>query len=297
MPQPILAIVHVYYADLWNELRDALSNITVPYDLYVTAIDGSLKDQVLSFKPDAHFITVENRGYDVGPFVFVLNQVNLDDYSYVIKLHTKRDLSYGSKLNGYNMSFDRWRGYALSFLKKENFEKCLTAFETNPKLGMVSDYHLIFDKEPEDKKAADGACRLLDKIGLPMKQVKFVAGTIFMCRAELLKVVQKLQLKFSDFEVPDRKRKTSLAHIMERFFGCAVIAQGSTLEDVVSDPTQQKKDKKLTWLRHLWCFIYYAKVNKRGILRVRICKIFIPVPWFIQKSDFLVKRTMKKELV
>ena len=294
MPQPILAIVHVYYTDMWNELKDALSNITVPYDLYVTAIDGSLKDQVLSFKSDAHFTTVENRGYDVGPFVDVLNQINLDDYSYVIKLHTKRDLSYGSRLNGYNTSFGLWRGYALSFLKKENFEKCLKAFEENPKLGMVSNYHLILDKEPEDKQAAEGACRLLDKIGLTANQVKFAAGTMFMCRAKLLKAVQKLQLNLSDFEVPDRKQKTSLAHIMERFFGCAVIAQGSTLEDVFSDPKQQAKDKKLTWLRHLWCFIYYAKVNKRGILRVRICKIPIPVHWLMKNHDFSCPKDNKK---
>lgn len=41
---------------------------------------------------NADFYVVPNLGFDLGPFVYALDKVNLSDYSYVIKLHTKRDI-------------------------------------------------------------------------------------------------------------------------------------------------------------------------------------------------------------
>ncbi len=92
--KPILAIVHVYYPEIWPELEECLLNITVPYELYVTTNEQNkdIQNDVLKLKKDAHFEIVENRGYDVGPFMQIINKINLDDYSYVVKLHTKRNL-------------------------------------------------------------------------------------------------------------------------------------------------------------------------------------------------------------
>ena len=44
----------------------------------------------------------------------------------------------------------------------------------------------------------------------------FVAGTMFIVRAELFKCLQTLEL---DFNKTNRKEKTSNAHVMERVFG------------------------------------------------------------------------------
>ena len=65
---------------------------------------------------------VKNLGFDLGPFVHVLNEVNLNDYSYVIKLHTKRDIPLNGKKDWYTGS--GWRDALLKFIRsKDVFDK------------------------------------------------------------------------------------------------------------------------------------------------------------------------------
>lgn len=102
----ILTHVHVYYTRMWPEIETRLQNITEPYDLFVTLPleNEPLRADVLRFKPDASVSVVENRGFDVAPFIDVLNRVDLNKYDYVVKLHTKRDMPAGSLVNGFDLS-------------------------------------------------------------------------------------------------------------------------------------------------------------------------------------------------
>ena len=38
---------------------------------------------------NAKIITVPNKGYDIYPFLIVLSKVKLDEYDYILKIHTK----------------------------------------------------------------------------------------------------------------------------------------------------------------------------------------------------------------
>ncbi|MDO5462365.1 MAG: rhamnan synthesis F family protein, partial [bacterium] len=80
--KPILIHTHVYYADMWTEQRDCIASFEdYPYTLYVTLLEGAteIKDKILADYPNAKILFVENRGYDIWPFIHVLNNVNLDD--------------------------------------------------------------------------------------------------------------------------------------------------------------------------------------------------------------------------
>lgn len=93
--KPILVHVHIYYPEMWYELRQCIQNI-VPhsFDLYVTMVEEH-QDIITDIKdsfPSAKIKVVENRGYDIYPFIKILNNLDMDDYSYVIHLHTKRDM-------------------------------------------------------------------------------------------------------------------------------------------------------------------------------------------------------------
>lgn len=90
----ILTHVHLYYIDMWPEIKEKLANITVSYDLFVTLNNRNerLQQDILNFKNDAVIQIVDNRGFDVGPFIKLLNSVDLDQYDYIIKLHTKRNM-------------------------------------------------------------------------------------------------------------------------------------------------------------------------------------------------------------
>ena len=278
--KPILVVVHIYYSNLWPELQNYLENITVPYDLYVTTIkeNDNLKEKILGFNPSAHFEIVENRGYDVGPFIHILNQVNLDKYSYLIKLHTKRDVPPSPKVFR-GLIANKWRKYCCAFLaSKEKFNQYLNAFIQDSTLGMQADYHVIVHRDFYDKIAQKKTKKWLKLRNCPQINYAFVAGTMFFAKADLFKEVQNLNLKLVDFDfIKNEEHKTQLAHIFERLFGYFIYEQGYRLDDSLASLKVQKEyekniylKKKLKILAHLF---YQKKITVSGHLLIKIFKI------------------------
>ena len=287
--KPILVHCHIYYSELWQELKKCIQNIQ-PYSfkLYVTLVEKhqDIIEDIMHTFPTAKIELVENRGYDVGPFVDIINKVDLDQYSYVVKIHTKRDIQQECFLNYFDVSGSKWRNYALDFISDtDKFRRCVQKFEKNDNLGMVSNYRLILDdKYQDDRKARTEVIKLLKKFGYKKISYGFVAGTIFMARAELLKPLQKLQLKLKDFDFPDSEHSSSLAHVIERFLGCSVLAEKKKISDVVTTkqyliPIQKillrlkvfTSEKEIS--NRVKLFVFRKKVSNRGILTIKICKI------------------------
>jgi lipopolysaccharide biosynthesis protein len=283
----ILVHAHVFYPEIWAELKACLENIAPnPFDLYVTLVahNEDLKQEILTFMPSAHVDVIENLGFDVGGFVHVLNQVDLADYSYVIKLHTKRNMLEGARLGRkYNVSGPLWRGYLLSFLKtKDHFNKCLEAFTADPKLGMCA-HHCIIRKEKwtkDDLFAFEESGKLLAEMGLEIKLPPvYVSGTMFMARANLFLPLQKKALSVSFFEKPDRLVVTSKAHVLERLFGLLVSAQGYEIRDGFHSVEEIKKLEMNASLRKIREFFYAVRETRSG---KRIVKVF-NIPVFITR--------------
>lgn len=271
--KPILVVMHIYYSELSAELINCLKNIAVPYDLYVTTVEKNkriVKD-IFNFNKNAHFEVVENKGFDVGPFLHVLNKVNLNHYRYVVKLHTKRNMPIGAMCHYYDMSKDKWRKYAQEFIKtKNNFKAVLRALENNPKIGMIDNYHLIAGKETDE--AAQKAVALLKKCEIEAKRFGYVAGTQFIVRANILKPLKKLNLKMADFELSDSThQQVGLAHVMERVFGCLVLNQGYEIKDILN----KKPIFDCLFFRKLLFFVYRKKVTKNNVLLIKIFKIIL----------------------
>ena len=271
--KPILIHCHIFYPELWAELKQCILNVSpYPFEIFVTMVQKypDLEKDILKTFPKAHIEVVANRGYDIGPFIYVLNKINLDKYSYVIKLHTKRDMPVGSMLGLMNVEGKKWREYALSFLKNpETFDKTIKAFMQNKKLGMHGDYHLIMDQELYDEESAQKAQGLISKLKFKNRIPTFVAGTMFMVRSQLLKPVQDLKIKISNFERPDNQhRKTTFAHVIERFFGYLVGAQSYAICDVAS--AFQYRGWFWNKIRKLGLFLYRRKLDKKGNLRIRL---------------------------
>ena len=131
--KPILVVGHIYYLHLWLELKKCIQNIEpYPFELYVTMTEKvpDVEKDIRQTFPKAVVEIVENRGYDIAPFLHVL-KINLDDYSYIVKLHTKRDLS---KIENFrNVVSSDWRTKLLSpFSTKTIFEEYIKSFEKYP---------------------------------------------------------------------------------------------------------------------------------------------------------------------
>lgn len=257
---PILVHVHIYYVDMWQELEDKIKNIPYPFKLFVTMVaeNKDLREHILSVFPDANIEVVANRGFDVGPFIHILNKVNLDDYSYIIKLHTKNNCKKHTYIiHSYNMSFHLWREHLLDFMGKQKIVKILKTFGERPPLGMVGHYKLITNKRG-DEKAYQQCMELNKKLGFTNEDYTHIGGTMFIARANIFKPLQKLNLKIEDFEEPV-SHQHQLAHAIEGLLGVLVLDQGYTIEDVTVPKWYQYLAYRCTRIRK----IYHARIFQK----------------------------------
>lgn len=111
----ILIHAHVYYPELWDELADCIDNIDQSFDLYVTTVcpNDALMRKITDRFAGAKILVCENKGFDIAPFFKVLDSVDLDSYRYLIKIHTKSNISQKIFLNGYDVFSAKWRNSLL----------------------------------------------------------------------------------------------------------------------------------------------------------------------------------------
>jgi lipopolysaccharide biosynthesis protein len=205
--------------------------VTIPKDVYAHELEKS----IVSLFPDAKIITLENRGYDVYPFCHVLNMVDLSQYEHIVKIHTKRNMD-AIFITRFFLFGSRWRKKLLSFLASEqSFQNCLNAFRLNPRLGMIAEQQLIKKLWLDNKEGVQAVSEMAREMHIPFSDKwAFVAGTMFVARAQLFVPLQKLQLKGDQFPCGRSKVNMSLAHILERIFGVLVYSQGFVLDDCLS---------------------------------------------------------------
>lgn len=239
--KPFLVHIHLYYDFLYPELKDCLFNIKSfnEFELFVTLPKHmpEIENDIKSSFSKAKIIIVENLGYDVAPFFDVLSRVNLDNYSYIIKLHTKRDVP--SSASRFWFKGAKWRNMLLKFVKtKENFKRVLNRFENDRTIGMHGPVTSTFNFITDDKIGHKESKKFIqNNISKNSIYYRFVAGTMFMVRSEILKPIQNLNLKYSDFDMPVASHEDcQLAHKLERTFGYLVYNSGYKIKDCTISP-------------------------------------------------------------
>jgi hypothetical protein len=261
----ILVHLHLYYmdqADMFaGKIRSALNGHDFSYDLFITINEHNddIEQKFLSFKPDAKFIIVKNIGADIFPFITVLNLINLKDYDYLIKLHTKKihDRVYCPNCFAY-IEHKFWSDYLTEFLTFQNIKTILLRFEQDEKLGMVANHRIILKNK--------------------MNKLKYPAGTMFIAKAHIFDAVKQLNLdesKFSIYKNPDAPYSSydSFLYEIEQFTGNCANANGLELEDILTPKLQI----------FIWRFISFLKfiiIKKTGRFffriqngTIKICKI------------------------
>lgn len=276
----ILVHCHIYYPELWDDLKSSIKNI-IPhsFDLFVTMVEEhiAIRDDIRKHFPDAHIDIVKNVGYDLAPFISIINKVNLDNYSYVVKLHTKRAITKPPYFR--NLKNDEWAKTLRTFIKStETFNQCLRVFEEKPNIGMINDYKVIVEQDFYDKKAQKELKIFLKKHNFPSMKYRFVAGTMFVARAEIFSELQNLHLNDSDFPEPNKDHSMQFAHIIERFLGYSVYLHQMILTDM--NKTESFIKRYLAYLtfehnvvRPVKRFLYQNKITKSNKKIIKICKI------------------------
>ena len=274
----ILVHLHLFYQEMLPEMLTLLRSLDgYEYDLFATVVNAAPETlaELRRFKPDVTVIDVENRGYDVAPFIKVLQLADLNRYDYVIKLHTKQTLKRRAWLKNISFVGDGWRKLLVGFMSSpEQLRQTLALFR-NPETGMVSHYNLIIKAGREDRLANTRADKMLAEMGLQTKERCFVAGTMFIVRAELLLPLKEYPCRMGDFEPYSREKSGgTLAHVYERLFGYVVTAQG---KKIVSYRTETAAVKIGHLLRRIILTIgrtiLQVKVNRKNRLIVKVFKI------------------------
>jgi len=231
----LLVHLHLFYEDMLEQMFSYLNNLQdFHYDLFVSLVcrNNEIEKKIKYLQPNAKIIYVDNKGFDVYPFIVVLNTVDIDEYNYVIKIHTKRNLDKAVVLHGkyYIASGGYWREKLLCFLEsKDNFKTAIELLH-NEDVGMVSHYKLIDDEIGECNESR--ALNLLNEIGLTLNKKRFVMGTMFVCKAELLKPLKRLHYEFEVIDSMNVKNTTKdglLAHVYERLFGWIIYSQNKKI--------------------------------------------------------------------
>ncbi len=245
--------LHLYYPDqLPSFLKSLRSLEPFNYDLYVTLVEAN-KDVVRciqAFKSDATIWVVENRGYDVGPFIDFLNKIRFSNYSYILKLQTK-GLAWRqkTKLNG-NCFFTNveWSRQLLDALLKNKkcVRKNISRFRRHEKVNMVGSYFCICSQPLHYEKLLPRINAILRTLKMvSVNKCSFVAGTMFMARAEIFKPLQGRYV-IGDFEFSDGRIKDhTLAHAFERVFGILATRDGGLILGVGDCPQWRAKWKSI----------------------------------------------------
>jgi lipopolysaccharide biosynthesis protein len=230
--QNLAVVIHVFYPEIFKEIMDLPGWHTgVNMSLYLTGTKQALAESAPLVHPKlfSSVIPLEtpNRGRDILPFLNVLPKVFEDGNETVLKLHTKGSNHLNRK--------EHWRNQLFSkLIGKGSVENALQIFRSNPAIGMIGPagnilpMHLYY--------ASNGAmvhhlCRQMGIEDARLKDLNFVAGSMFYARREALQPILNLQLSTTGFEPEAAQTDGTLAHAVERAFAAGLIAAGLQLAD------------------------------------------------------------------
>ena len=266
--------VHLFYQCMWKDVQKYISNLEgYNYDLFVTMTEEnkSLEQKIKKFYPEVRIIYVLNKGYDVWPFLIMLEQINLDDYKYVIKLHTKGIKGVPVVIAKWYITRRLWAKLLWnSLLMNESRVNCnFDHLDNDKSLGMIGSRYLITDDSQNFKHVKQKLISLMKELSISDAPVRFVAGTMFIVRSDLLKFVQH-RYKESDFDTLNKSGEDgTLAHVLERLFGTYVVAKGYTIQGFDRDLGFEI----LSRLLRVWRFFYQDKITRHNKRIIKVLRI------------------------
>lgn len=219
--EKVLVHLHLYYQDQLLYFLEKLKSINnCTWDLIVTVCEHNeeTKQKILDFKPDAQIIIVKNQGYDILPFLNVLKSINLDDYDFVLKLHTKGIRNDVIVLNErpFYGSFWLYRLVDSLLFSEELFNLNLEILKTK-EYGMIADsfFFMKLLNFPEDTYLLED---LKQKLNIKSNFNYFLAGSMFFIKASILK--RLTDYDFSTDLISESKTGAvgTIFHAVERIF-------------------------------------------------------------------------------
>lgn len=231
----IVAIAHIFYPEMTDEILDHLDCLPEGYDLVVTTgseeSERKIRKSILTRGRDADIRVVRsNNGRDISAFLIDCSDVlTSGDYDLVVKVHSKK-----SAQDDFN---------AADVFKRHLFENLLNTpdhtagvldlfvqhsslgmvFPPVPHMGYPTIGHSWFaNKAPAQEFAARVG------VDIPFDESTPLApyGSMFIARPEALRPLLDAGIDTEEFPDNDMYSDGSLAHVIERLFAYVALSQG-----------------------------------------------------------------------
>lgn len=227
----VAVCLHLFYPELWQDLRAQLDSIPEAWDLYVSIpafAATPLWQDIARDHPAVRFMPVANRGRDVAPFLAWVRSGVLDGYDAVCKLHGKRSLHMEGG--------DAWRVALVSALlgSTANVAAILARLRGDPGLAMLGPTHAWrrLSEAAGWAKNRVRVGRLAQRLGLApvADDASFFAGTMFWFKPAALRLLRDSDLTILDFPIEMGQTEGTLAHALERLMPSVVHAVGGRVQ-------------------------------------------------------------------
>jgi rhamnosyltransferase len=226
-PFRIVALLHIFYPEMTDEMLDLADNLPGRYDLVITTPDAGRAAEISDIvsrreqRGDVDVrVLASNDGRDQSAFLIGCRDVLLGDrYDLVVKLHSKK-----TPQDGFNVGRHFKRQQFSNLLASRGYVANLLAlFQKEPGLGLVYP-PMIHIGYPTMGRGwwsnKPGFAKYCERLGIhvPLDEISPLApfGSMYIARPESLRLLTEHDWTYGDFGGAEAYRDGGLAHILER---------------------------------------------------------------------------------
>ncbi|EHX8970610.1 glycoside hydrolase family 99-like domain-containing protein [Escherichia coli] len=237
----LAVVIHAFYLDILEEIIKEVQRIaSCQIKLFVTTPKQqkwAARSILQTSGLDYNLMPLENRGRDVLPFLKIMRSVIAEEYDYIVKVHTKR--------SKHRNDGDKWRDDLYSkLITPHAIDNALGIFREQPKVGIIGPEGHIVPMNFYWGSNAEKVEKLCYRMGYKLddiRELNFVAGTMFFARVDALKPLISLGLTDEDFDVEAGQIDGTLAHAIERVISVSSYAAGLSMSSTLSDEINSEK--------------------------------------------------------
>lgn len=274
--QKILAVAHIFYADMAEEILQRLSVLPKGYYLVATTSNEENQAQIRAVMERYGVegevrVVASNRGRDIGAFLVDCNDVLASGkWDIVVKIHSKKSVQ-----DDYNAAqLFKTHLYDNLLNSRAHVANILAEFAAHPALGMVlaplphMGYPTMGHAWFTNREPAQAVAKRLG-INVPFDKDMPLAtyGSMFIARPQALAKLVNAGFKPENFPVEGGYKDGSLAHVLERLMAYAALSEGFYVRPVLAPK---------------WAEVYY------GYLEYKLAAVssFLP-PFTIDQVPYL----------
>lgn len=274
--QKILAVAHIFYADMAEEILQRLSVLPKGYYLVATTSNEENQAQIRAVMERYGVegevrVVASNRGRDIGAFLVDCNDVLASGkWDIVVKIHSKKSVQ-----DDYNAAqLFKTHLYDNLLNSRAHVANILAEFAAHPSLGMVlaplphMGYPTMGHAWFTNREPAQAVAKRLG-INVPFDKDMPLAtyGSMFIARPQALTKLVNAGFKPENFPVEGGYKDGSLAHVLERLMAYAALSEGFYVRPVLAPK---------------WAEVYY------GYLEYKLAAVssFLP-PFTIDQVPYL----------